>query len=353
MEHLRVNVSKILTDSLGFREPVQQMLHAYEEPNRFYHDLNHIKEMLFFASKAKNEMSRAEMAPDDYRALQAAIIFHDIVYDTQAKDNEEKSAEAFKTAVGTISDPQVKSYWLNRLPKVTELIMETKKHEFSADKPNANQLIILADLDRFNLPEFEKFWGYTLMLFKEYAQVEFDQFKHGRLAFIEGFANKIKKFMPQQAYDNCMKMIPALQAWHPTIAVYPGSFNPFHKGHLNILEKAEAIFDKVIIARGVNPEKLGTDVAALPEDIAKRYQVDYYDGMLTDYVASKNYPVTVIRGLRNATDLSYEMDQYRHMQDLMPEVNVAAIFCDREYEHVSSKSIRTFDRYGKQNRHKL
>jgi pantetheine-phosphate adenylyltransferase len=358
MDAYRINVRRLMSDSLGFGTPAMDMLESYEEPHKLYHNLFHIKEMLHFVSQHKGDMT-----PDEYRALQAAIIFHDIVYATAkydenglpvaVKDNEEKSVEAFKKAVGTLNDIQTKQYWDDRTPLVEKLIMATKKHDFHAATSRAEQLIILADLDRFNEPNFERFWGYTLQLFKEYCHVEFDLFKQGRIDFLDSYADKLEEFMPPLAVSNLRTLIPALKAWHPTIAVYPGSFNPFHQGHRNILEKAEAIFDKVIIAKGVNPEKYGHEHWSMPEEILQGYQVDTYEGMLTDYIATKNYPVTVIRGLRNSTDLQYELNQYRHLQDLMPNIKVVSIFCDAQYEHVSSSSIRTFHKYGKESKWKI
>jgi pantetheine-phosphate adenylyltransferase len=137
------------------------------------------------------------------------------------------------------------------------------------------------------------------------------------------------------------------------IAVYAGSFNPFHKGHMNILLKAEQIFDKVIIARGINPEKSNV-VVPLPEALDNR-EVMQFSGLLTDFV--KNIKenvyldaesVTVVRGLRNTTDLQFELNQYRYFQDLMPEIQVVSIFCDREFEHISSSGIRALSTFGKE-----
>lgn len=131
------------------------------------------------------------------------------------------------------------------------------------------------------------------------------------------------------------------------VAVYPGSFNPFHKGHYNILLKAEKIFDKVIIARGINPDK-GAQSYHLPKVLDDRIIQDY-PMLLTDFVKAtkeKYDNVTVIRGLRNSTDLQYEMTQYRFLQDLMPEIQVVSIFCDKEYEHISSSAIRMLSKYG-------
>jgi len=134
------------------------------------------------------------------------------------------------------------------------------------------------------------------------------------------------------------------------IGIYAGSFNPFHKGHYNILLKAEEIFDKVIIARGVNPEK-SASTYKLPELLKKREIIEY-DGLLTECIIDikkkYNYTLkpTLIRGLRNSNDLQYEMTQYRYLQDLMPDIQLISIFCDKEYEHISSSGIRLLSKYG-------
>jgi pantetheine-phosphate adenylyltransferase len=129
------------------------------------------------------------------------------------------------------------------------------------------------------------------------------------------------------------------------VGVYPGSFNPWHKGHLNILEKAEKIFDKVILARGINPEKKNV-IMSLPNSIANRTWMNY-DGLLTDFIKTLPFDnITVIRGLRNSVDLQYELNQYRYLQDLMPDIQLISIFCDKEYEHISSSGIRLLTQYG-------
>jgi pantetheine-phosphate adenylyltransferase len=129
------------------------------------------------------------------------------------------------------------------------------------------------------------------------------------------------------------------------VGVYAGSFNQFHRGHYDILVKAEKIFDKVIVARGYNPEKTN-ELLPLPNAIMDRTVVNY-DGLLTDYLISLPYEnVTLIRGLRNSDDLQYEMNQYRYLQDLMPEIQMVCIFCDKKYDYISSSGIRTLSKYG-------
>lgn len=102
----------------------------------------------------------------------------------------------------------------------------------------------------------------------------------------------------------------------------------------------------MIIARGVNP---GKDKATyeLPEILRYR-QTETYEGLLTEFVDGLGYDVTIIRGLRNGSDLQYELNQYRYLQELGGKnISVTAIFCDMEFEHISSTGIRQLEKYGK------
>lgn len=135
-----------------------------------------------------------------------------------------------------------------------------------------------------------------------------------------------------------------LQTFTPKIGVYAGSFNPFHKGHLNILEKAEKVFDKVILAFGVNLDKDGQEDWPLPKTLHSR-QIESYHGLLTTFISDLGYPVTLIRGLRNSTDFHYEQNQFRYLCELLPVIQVVNIFCDKEFEHISSSGIRTLSRF--------
>jgi pantetheine-phosphate adenylyltransferase len=137
------------------------------------------------------------------------------------------------------------------------------------------------------------------------------------------------------------------------IAVYPGSFNPFTVGHLNILEKAEAIFGKenVIIAVGRNPQKPDPKTAqyvsikTLKENLPSKV-VEGFNEFLTDYIWEKEkegYDVTVIRGLRNGDDLDYEVNQLRFMEEMKSDIKVVFITCDKQFEHVSSSAYRALE----------
>lgn len=164
---------------------------------------------------------------------------------------------------------------------------------------------------------------------------DFLDYQKQRLAFLESQSN-----------PNSKALIDFVKTNHPKIAVFAGSFNPFHKGHYNVLKKAERLFDKVIIAFGRNPDK--TDRSwPIPKTISNRQHTEYH-GLLTDHIESFGYDVTVVRGLRNSTDFQYEQNQYRYIQELKPDIKIINIFCDKEFEHISSSGIRTLEKY---NRH--
>lgn len=151
-----------------------------------------------------------------------------------------------------------------------------------------------------------------------------------------------------------------------TIALYPGSFDPFHIGHLNILEKSEKIFGKgnVIVAMGVNIEKqidddgFGNDNDLIiidkewnAKELKKKInrEVIVYTKFLHELVEkyeSEGLNVVIVRGLRNGADLDYEVNQKRYVDDFKKNINYVYITCDREFEHISSSAIRKLEKFG-------
>jgi len=140
-----------------------------------------------------------------------------------------------------------------------------------------------------------------------------------------------------------------------TLAIYAGSFNPFHIGHLNIVEKAEEIFGKgnVLIAIGVNPSKTNIgDLGAISraEELSKTLnrKVETYFTFLHEFIVEKEkegYNVVLVRGLRNGDDLSYENNQLSFIKDFKPDLKSIFIMCDKNFEHISSSAIRTLESF--------
>lgn len=142
------------------------------------------------------------------------------------------------------------------------------------------------------------------------------------------------------------------------LAVYAGSFNPFTVGHLNIVEKAEKIFGKenVLIAIGVNPSKVSIQDVVSNSEITRHQElsnkmnkkVESYFTFLHEFIEEKEsqgYDVVLVRGLRNGDDLAYENNQLSFIRDFKPDVKSIFIMCDKEFEHISSSSIRQLESF--------
>lgn len=136
-------------------------------------------------------------------------------------------------------------------------------------------------------------------------------------------------------------------------AIYPGSFNPWHAGHDDIVRKALRVFDKVIIAAGHNPDKSVFDFAANLEKLKNQHlygtnngvlEVIGFHGLLADYVRAVNeneYKIhAVIRGLRNGQDFEFEKMQQYHNEDLLIGIPILYLISGRGKVHLSSTAIR-------------
>lgn len=309
---------------LGYDAPaIEAITSRYAEKHRFYHTFEHIEDLL-------GQLEKQGLYDNDILFL--AAVYHDIVYNPALNNNEQLSADEFEKDAAIY----LKHIDKGIIDEIKQVILDTKTH-IATTKLSG----VFCDMDMSVLKRpFAGLIAYEDQVFKEFQFYDYKSYKAGRIDFLT-------KVQSELGID-LQNLITYVQAREPKIAVYPGSFNPFHKGHLNILEKAEKIFDKVIIARGVNPEKENNAQYALPEMLKYRQQTEY-KSLLTNFVADLGYPVTIIRGLRNSTDLQYELNQYRYLQDLTDnQISIISIFCDREFEHISSTAIRQLKKFDKE-----
>lgn len=130
------------------------------------------------------------------------------------------------------------------------------------------------------------------------------------------------------------------------VAIYPGSFDPFTKGHLNIIERGVKVFDKVVVAVAHNTLKktiftLDERVQILKTifDGRKDVEVDYFDGLLVDY-AQKLGTNVVLRGMRTVSDFEYELQMALANKTLNVELETVFMVTDSEFSHISSSVIK-------------
>jgi pantetheine-phosphate adenylyltransferase len=131
-----------------------------------------------------------------------------------------------------------------------------------------------------------------------------------------------------------------------SVAVYPGSFDPVTNGHLDIITRGLAVFDAVIIAILVNPQKhpLFTveERVALIREAYKgeaRVRVDTFSGLLVDY-AEKVGASVIVRGLRAVSDFEYEFQMALMNRRLDPNIETVFMAPADGYSYVSSRLVK-------------
>ncbi|MBR4821686.1 MAG: pantetheine-phosphate adenylyltransferase [Bacteroidales bacterium] len=136
-----------------------------------------------------------------------------------------------------------------------------------------------------------------------------------------------------------------------TIALFPGSFDPFTEGHLNILKRALTMFDEIVVAVGVNQDKSGFFTTEQKLDIIRQATKDLkgvravnYDG-LTIEICRELGIKHIVRGVRNMLDFENERSIADANRRLAPEIETIIIPTAQEFAHISSSAVRDILRH--------
>ena len=131
------------------------------------------------------------------------------------------------------------------------------------------------------------------------------------------------------------------------VCVFAGTFDPITIGHTFVIDKCLEIFDKVIIALGVNQEKSPMFDLETRKKMIKlavgddsRVEITSFDGMLVDFMKKNNIKVNV-RGIRDIDDYKYETTMERFNRDMYSDMTTIYIPTPKELVHISSSAIRT------------
>lgn len=136
------------------------------------------------------------------------------------------------------------------------------------------------------------------------------------------------------------------------IALYAGSFDPPTLGHLDLIERAAKIFDRVIVAVASNDQKTGlfsvgerTEMLLEMTRHMHNVAIDQFHGLTVEYAREKN-AIALIRGLRVVSDFEFELSMAINNQKLNPEVDTVCLMPSEPYLFLSSRQVKEIVRFG-------
>jgi pantetheine-phosphate adenylyltransferase len=135
-------------------------------------------------------------------------------------------------------------------------------------------------------------------------------------------------------------------------ALFPGSFDPFHNGHLEIVETAAKLFDHIVVAPVRNPQKgeplftLAERQEMIAESVAHvpNVSIDSFSALVVDLARQLGVDV-IVKGLRVASDAEAELQQAQ-INKAVSGIETLFIPCSSEYSFIASKYVREFARFG-------
>lgn len=321
-----MDLAAIASDIQISDRDIDSILKAYSEKHRSFHTIKHIEDNAK-SIRAYGDALRGEML--------IANLYHDFVYNPRRSDNEERSLDAF-----------MKSDFVRRCSErfigvVTELILGTKLHDDSKASYYVRNFNIY---DRSAvLGDLPSRLHHASRIYYEYQFAPYADFVEAHL--------KVVNACCQHGDIELQRSIMVSRALR--VGIYAGSFNPLHNGHKDVIDQACAMFDKVVIARGQNPDKrLVSKALELQDCVLDDYpnlECIEFSGSIIDlykHYSQPNQSVTLVRGVRDGDDLKSELRQKQFVQE--QGVNIPYVFLagDAKWSHVSSSSIRALEALG-------
>ena len=137
-----------------------------------------------------------------------------------------------------------------------------------------------------------------------------------------------------------------------TIAVYPGRFDPVTLGHLDIIERASVLFERVIVAVYETPDRSPVFTSAERVELIReavsdssRVEVASFHGLVVDYARSRG-ATAILRGLRMSADFEHEFEMALMNRKLAPDVDVVCLMTGLQYQFVRASLLREVARLG-------
>lgn len=136
-----------------------------------------------------------------------------------------------------------------------------------------------------------------------------------------------------------------------TTAIYPGTFNPIHNGHTDLIQRAAGIFDHIIVAVASSPQKKPSELELRVKLVCEvlshisNIEVCGYDGLTVDFGRQKGATV-ILKGIRTVTDFEFEFQQLSMNRALQPGLETVFLAPSEQCSYISSTLIRQINAYG-------
>ena len=138
----------------------------------------------------------------------------------------------------------------------------------------------------------------------------------------------------------------------PRVAVYTGTFDPVHRGHMDVIERGSVLFDRLIVGVGINPDKTTffdiDERVRLIQEVSRKYpnvEVQKFDGLTVRFVRAAGARI-MVRGLRTLSDMEYEFTMSLMNRNLDSEIETVFLMAKEEFSHVSSSLLRQIAQLG-------
>jgi pantetheine-phosphate adenylyltransferase len=137
-----------------------------------------------------------------------------------------------------------------------------------------------------------------------------------------------------------------------SVAIYPGSFDPVTNGHLDLIERGEKMFDRLIVAvlKNVDKQPLFTvsERVEMLREVTRKWdavEVDVFEGLLVDYARARGAGV-ILRGIRAISDYEYELQMALMNRKLEPRLETVFMLPGETYSYLSAKLVREIAQLG-------
>lgn len=326
----------------------EKVVAAYAEPHRRWHTEKHVLAMLDYIYRKLSSDTTGKLprpGSREHRILQLSACYHDVVHQPTAHNNEEQSAKVFVSHVEGFYEPST-------IREIATLIIETA----GGTKPTSQLSALLreADVDILLNGSLPEMLDYNRDIYHEYQQYDYT-------VFVDAHMRVLREIITESGSTDRLPQLDVyesvIRAKKLRVGIYAGSYNPWHKGHADVLAQATQVFDKVVIARGVNPAKSNQVASNLvlnpvkidgaPSHLEAKEFVGPLWKLYQHYAAQANYDVAIIRGIRGAADLESEITQRSFVRDAAEaEVPYVFIAAKPELAHISSSAIKAMAALG-------